>query len=65
MISDGDDDYFSLDTGISGNVLSSHYFDMNENHLNDKMYPILSKEEEVRAVKFDVITFNYGLKEDL
>lgn len=49
MILDGQNGYYSTDTGVSGNVLSKHYFDMNERHLAGDLLPILlNREEHIR-----------------
>ena len=30
--------YYSIDTGVSESLISGHYFDMNERHLNNDLY---------------------------
>ena len=42
--------YFALDTGVSGNVFSRHYFDMNEDHENGNLYRMIFNRTEIEHV---------------
>ena len=48
MISEGPRGEFSIDTGIQSNVMSDQYFNMNERHMNQNLYPMLYNEEEIK-----------------
>jgi acyl-homoserine lactone acylase PvdQ len=65
LITDGEKILISLDTGISGNIFSGHYFDMNARHIKGNLYEMILDESKLRKKKIDVLTFNYGLKDDL
>ena len=54
VIEYGDDfkttkNFMSLDTGMSGNLLAGHYFNMNRNHLYGDLYQVSSDFKEVEG----------------
>lgn len=52
--------YYSLDTGVSENILSGHYFDMNERHLKNDLYPLIHAQHlEEHGMKKPDLSFNF------
>lgn len=37
--------FYSLDTGNDENIFAGHYFDMNRNHLDGKLHPMLNGDQ--------------------
>lgn len=48
----GKSNLISFDTGSSGNVLSKHYFDMNEDHMGGKMHHLETNFKEMKDQQF-------------
>lgn len=65
MISQGSEAWYSIDTGEHASVFSPHYFDLNENHLNQNLMKMVLKEDDLKSLKVDIMTLNYGINEDL
>lgn len=49
--------FLSFDTGVSGNLLGGHYFDMNEDHLQGKL--------KTQETDFDQMVGNQYFKADI
>ena len=43
--------FFSIDTGMSGNLFSGHMFDMNKDHVEGKLKPMRWSDRKLEGVK--------------
>jgi hypothetical protein len=59
----------SIDTGMNGNLLAGHYFDMNANHLAGKLQRLPRDTKEVETASgtkmLRILPLNLGEKTDL
>ena len=51
MAEAGGDVYYSIDTGLSENIFSNHYFDMNKRSHETKLYKLIRGKELKKLAK--------------
>jgi hypothetical protein len=50
-----DRNLMSIDTGISGNIFSGHYFDMNAGHLQGKLLQQETDFEKIKKESYEMV----------